>query len=407
MSAGIVDLKAQKDAAVARAEEVVSRAERQKRPLSTVENDLFNKHMAEANSLASEIERVTAKNPRTQIESLKRSAPATAFALPVFGNKNSEPIAPKTLSREYADRYYSDLRAGRISASSTEGGSTSGAPIVPQVTEQETIPFAPASTAIRKRALVVPTTKDVRLAQVTALPTAQAKTEGSGVTPSNSTLASITLTAYTNAIEWDFSREIFDDTLLYSLTALPAAGDALEAIEAQKFLTGSGSGESQGIIGNIDTGVAAATPDTAGNLISVDALYQLVSTLKAKFDPNASFLMAKATSLVIRRAASGGASANLYEPIFRRENGQDLILGYPVDYEDACPSVAAGNTPVIFGDFKAGYLIGDRGGSAIRSVVISQDATKTLLGLVPVVLFRRSHGLVRDPHALKALTLHT
>ena len=114
--------------------------------------------------------------------------------------------------------------------------------------------------------------------------------------------------------------------------------------------------------------------------------------------------MTRATSIVLRKAQ---VQAALFEKVFTRENGVDLLHGYPVAYSASMPSIAAGNTPVIFGDFRAAYIVGDRGGSAIRVKRIDQDATKTLLSLVPALFFRRTDGRVRDPLALQPITLHT
>lgn len=204
-------------------------------------------------------------------------------------------------------------------------------------------------------------------------------------------------------LEWDMSMELFEDVPLFQSTALRDGTLAMETLEETKFLTGSGTNEPQGILGNIDTGVAAATPDGAGNLLSIDATWQILSTLKDDYHANANFLMQRTTALAIRRAQ---VQANLYQPVFRRENGVDLLHDYPVAYSASMPSVAAGNTPVVFGSFLDGYIIGDRFGSAVRMKILDQDAAKALEGIYPVVIFRRTDGRVRIPEALKALTLH-
>lgn len=114
--------------------------------------------------------------------------------------------------------------------------------------------------------------------------------------------------------------------------------------------------------------------------------------------------MQRTTALELRRAQ---VQSNLFESVFRRENKVDYLHSYPVNYSAAIQSIAAGATPAIFGDFKAGYIIGDRGGSAVLMRVIDQDATKVLEGIYPVLIFRRTDGRVRIPEALKALTLHS
>ena len=70
--------------------------------------------------------------------------------------------------------------------------------------------------------------------------------------------------------------------------------------------------------------------------------------------------MLRSTGSAIRKAQK---QANLFEPVWTRENGRNFLHGYPVAFSGYMPTIAAGNTPVLFGDFKAGYVIGDRGGS--------------------------------------------
>jgi HK97 family phage major capsid protein len=96
--------------------------------------------------------------------------------------------------------------------------------------------------------------------------------------------------------------------------------------------------------------------------------------------------------------------ANLFEPVFTRVGTQDYLHGYPVAYSTAMPAVAAGATPVLFGNFKAGYVVGDRGGSGINVKVLDQP--KALQGQVVLLAYRRTDGRVRRSEAIQAITLH-
>ena len=82
--------------------------------------------------------------------------------------------------------------------------------------------------------------------------------------------------------------------------------------------------------------------------------------------------MARATSLIIRKAQV----VTVYEPVFRRENGVDLLHGYPIAYSSQMPTAARGAAPILFGDFRKGYIIGDRGGSALRLLKIPDPARR-------------------------------
>ena len=43
----------------------------------------------------------------------------------------------------------------------------------------------------------------------------------------------------------------------------------------------------------------------------------------------------------------------------------DTLLGYPVVEAEDMPDIGSGTTPIAFGNFKAGYLIAERGETAI------------------------------------------
>jgi HK97 family phage major capsid protein len=186
-----------------------------------------------------------------------------------------------------------------------------------------------------------------------------------------------------------------EDVSLFRTFCLEDAVSGFLEYEEALFVTGSGSGQAQGLIGNVGAGVTEE-PDSNGNLISIQGTLDLIGTLKARYDSNASWLMQKATSLIIRKAQAG---ANLFEPVFRRENGVDLLHGYPIAYSSAMPTAARGAAPILFGDFKLGYIIGDRGGPALVLKVL--DQTNIMQGLIDLLFYRRTDGRVRRSEALQ------
>lgn len=113
-------------------------------------------------------------------------------------------------------------------------------------------------------------------------------------------------------------------------------------------------------------------------------------------------MMQRATGVLLRKAQK---QANLFEPVFTRSNGQDFLHGYPVTYSTAMPAVAASATPVLFGNFKLGYVIGDRGGSGINVKVLDQPLATQ--GQIILLAYRRTDGRVRRSEAIQAITLHS
>jgi HK97 family phage major capsid protein len=86
-------------------------------------------------------------------------------------------------------------------------------------------------------------------------------------------------------------------------------------------------------------------------------------------------------------------------------DGKDRLHGIEVAYSSSMPAIAAGATPVLFGDFKSGYIIGDRGGSGINVKILDQPLATA--GQVILLFYRRSDGRVRRSEAIQGITLHT
>jgi HK97 family phage major capsid protein len=397
MSTILVDLQAERDRALSKADEILSAAERAKRPLSAVENGIVNKCTAQARDLGSEIDRVK------EVKRLRTTAP-NSYQLRLDASKGHEGVIPSKLSPAYMAAFYEHVASSgsRMSASLEEGTNSAGGYAVPSTVAGEVVPLAPSDFAVRNLAKVIPTTKDIRSPQAATISSAFAKSEGSAFTASGPTLNQFTLSAFLTGVEGDISTELSQDATMFETFLSDDMSLAIQENEESLFISGTGSGQPQGMLGNIDTGVAAATADGAGNLLSIDATFDILKTLKGRYHNSASWLMQRASAIELRKAQKQSA---LYEAVFTRENGQDYLHGYPVSYSESMPAIAAGATPVIFGSFVSGYLIGDRGGPAIRLKVL--DQTKALYGLVTVIFYRRTDGRVRCSEALKALTLHT
>ena len=137
--------------------------------------------------------------------------------------------------------------------------------------------------------------------------------------------------------------------------------------EEPLFISGTGSGHAFKACLATWARASQRSRTSNGNLVSIAATLSVLGALKSSYHKNATWLMTRATSLIIRTAQVG---AGLYEPVFRRENGIDFLHGYPCEYSVSMSTAARGATPVLFGDFRKGYVIGDRGGSALIIKVV-------------------------------------
>jgi HK97 family phage major capsid protein len=154
-------------------------------------------------------------------------------------------------------------------------------------------------------------------------------------------------------------------------------------------------------LGNVGagiTGVAAGSDTYQSELLT--ATFNVQGSLNAAYYRNASWLMSRATGVVLRKAQM---AANLFAPVWTRENGRDYLHGFPVQFSASMPTIATGHTPILFGDFKNGYVIGDRGGSGINVKILDQPLATA--GQLQLLAYRRTDGRVRRSEAIQAITL--
>jgi HK97 family phage major capsid protein len=149
-------------------------------------------------------------------------------------------------------------------------------------------------------------------------------------------------------------------------------------LEGALLATGTGSGEPLGVFGNTGTGTGSAyeltgTASSDGSLL-LESLFDVTATLKGQYQAGAVWIMSRATGLAIRRAQM---MSNLYIPIATTDtDGTERILGKPVFYDVNAPALptatSAGVVPILYGDFKQGYIVGVRGGAGINVKVLDQ-----------------------------------
>jgi HK97 family phage major capsid protein len=314
----------------------------------------------------------------------------------------------RSFSRDYATAFFSYVasKGTRIDAALYEGSDGAGGYAVPIVVDSNIVPLSPPDMGVRLLASVIPTAMDIKIPQKGSFGVAGAKAESSTSTPTtfpetDPTLTQITLSAFMSGIRETISWELAQDVPAFQQFAVTDMLLAQQIYEETKYVSGSGNGEPQGLIGNTGTGVTAAVADAAGNLLSLDATFDVMGYLKGMYRANAAWLMQWSTGIALRKAQR---QANLFEPVFTSVGGKDYLHGFPVEYSNSMPAIAAGATPVLFGDFKSGYVIGDRGGSGINVKVLDQPLA--VQGQIILLAYRRSDGRVRRSEAIQAITLH-
>jgi len=174
--------------------------------------------------------------------------------------------------------------------------------------------------------------------------------------------------------------------------------------EGPAFISGNGVKKPAGILTYVEGGSNAAKHpfgaikainSGAANDVTSDAALDLIYSLPKKFRQNARFLTNNLTIAKLRKLKDGQGNY-LWQP--SAQAGQPATFhGYGLAEDENMPDVAANSTPILFGDYKRGYLIIDRMG--VR--VLRDPYTKK-----PYVLFyttKRVGGGVQNPECLRAL----
>lgn len=414
------EMKQAQKVALEAANAVVTAAETGNRSMTDAENETYNNRMAEYRALGTTAK---AREEQNTIHSAFGPAPV------IEGRRGVEvPSFNSFLSAEYRRDFAAFLKTGvvteslqagfdpigkgfkfaAVSAANYEGGASSGAPLFQTApVDQNIIALAPPEMGIQKLATVIPTTMDLPMSRKKAHGTAAAKAEGDGTgtnlfAGTSPQTEKFTLSAFMVGHAEDASWELLQDVQTFQSFL---TGDILLSLAILKegwFVNGTGNGQAQGIKGNVAdniTGIAAGTDNYASELL--DSTFDVMGQLNAVYHPGAAWLMARATSISLRKAQK---QANLFEPVFVRVGGQDYLHGYPVEYSTSVDAIGAGNVPVYFGDFKAGYIIGERGGSGVNVKILDQPKAKE--GLLEILGYQRVDARVRRSEAIQSITLH-
>ena len=407
MSMKLFQLRTEREQALQKAEVLLTTAENQKRPLTATEDMQYKSVMETVARYNRDISKIESANTISAMINPETGMPRFGEA-GASGQPFSKPIQ-KTFTNDYANEFFEYVKTNgsKVGAALYEGSNAAGGYAVPIVVDGLIVPLAPNEMAVRRYAQVIPTASDIKIPIKSAFGTTTAKTESGSSThafgDTSLTLTQKTLSAFMAGASTDLSFELAADVPAMQALVVDDLVLAQQMYEEGKYISGSGSGEPEGVLTGCATGVTITGAHLVQGAITLDSLYDLVASLNAVYHPGASWLMQRATALFIRKLQR---QANLFEPVFTRVNGQDLLLGYPVEYSSYMPDGTTDqDKPVVFGDFKRGFIIGDRGGSGINIKVLDQP--KATLGVIELLAYRRTDSRVRRSEALKALKLAT
>ncbi len=206
------------------------------------------------------------------------------------------------------------------------------------------------------------------------------------------------------------SEESLDD-LFFDVEnwLISSAAEAIAQGEGVAFISGNGTKKPTGFLAGptpvttadssrafgtlqyIASGQAAAMPT------SLDTLYDLIYSLRARYRNNARWVTSKLVLSALRKYKNADGDYLWQNAIAAGQ--PNTFMGYPVIEAEDMPTVGAGAFPLAFGDFKEGYLIADRVGMRITRDEI------TTPGFVKFYVRKRVGGKLRNTQAIKLLKI--
>lgn len=171
--------------------------------------------------------------------------------------------------------------------------------------------------------------------------------------------------------------------------------DAKETLEAEKFTTGSGEDEPQGIV----TGSTEAVETSEEAKLGVADLYSVQAALPPRFQGGASWLTSLAIANAIYRTVGGGSEE---PPPFNE--ARDRLLMKPWRELSALDSkVETGKEVAIYGDIAAGFKVVDRVGMSVELIPHLLGENRRPIGARGLYAYWRTGSGVVNPAALRRL----
>jgi len=223
---------------------------------------------------------------------------------------------------------------------------------------------------------------------------AGSRTETTGYTTSLNTIPTHELYALV-----DISGALLEDSV-FDLEAEMNTEFAEQFAKAEgaAFLTGNGTNKPTGIL---DGSTVASTTAAAAAAIATDDLMDLVHGLQSEYARNAAFMLNRTTLGEIRKLKDT-AGQYIFQTGFSGQSGlPNTILGHAYVEAVDMADIAASAKPVVFGDYRRGYMIVDRVALSVLRDPYSQAST----GNVRYIARRRVGGEVVLAEAMRALTM--
>jgi HK97 family phage major capsid protein/HK97 family phage prohead protease len=225
------------------------------------------------------------------------------------------------------------------------------------------------------------------------------------VTPTEVTFGQPEVTVQPVKAEIQFSIEADEDWPRLQTELARILQEAKDDEEAESFVNGVGTTVyPEGVAYGLD---ASSDVGTTGDGLDVSDLYRLEGALPPKYRARAQFLANKSIYASIRQFSVGATGEGSVWQRGLAAGDPAQLLGYPAREISTMESdpTADGERVMLFGDFKAGFLIVDKVGMTIEIDPHVRDGNGKWIGARALLAHYRNSSKVINDNALRALVI--
>lgn len=358
--------------------------------LSAEDNATYEKMEQDVVNLGKEIDR---RHKQEEIEAALNQPTSQAITnTPADGTLSNKQTG-------YTKDFWQMMRGRGVVNTLKEGADPDGGFLVPDEFENQLIQKLQEANVLWTISHVIQTNSgEHKIPVVASEGTAAWLDEEAAYTESNTRFSQVSMAAHKLGTLIKVSEELLNDSAFDLMAYLSDEfGRRLGNAEEQAFLTGTGTNQPTGILTDT-TGTSAGSTAAKTDTLTFDDLIDLFYSLKAPYRQNAVFLMSDDTIKTIRKLKDKN-DQYVWQPSVQA--GQpDRILNCPVYTSPYMPNLAAGNKPILFGDFNY-YWIADRQGRTFKRL----NKLYAVTGQVGFLGSQRVDAKVILPAAIKTLAM--
>jgi HK97 family phage major capsid protein len=373
---------------------IIDLSDTENRPMSSDETQKYDRIESDVDGFTQTIDR---REKQVSAERMLATSPAEARV-----SNHAMSKAERLDSDEYRHAFEKYLRFGANSLvgdearSLTEGSNSEGGYLTETVLERKLVETLADMNIMRSLASVISTSSDRNIPVESSYGAATWTAEDIAFSENDPVFAQVSLGAYKIGKIIKISDELMQDSVFDMSSYLGRnLGRAIAEAEEAAFVAGDGSSKPTGATAGASAGVTAA----GTGAITANEVLDLAYSLKRQYRRNGQFLFNDSTIKAIRQLKDNNGQY-LWQPALTAGD-PDTLAGRPVHASYDMPEMTTGLVAGLFGDFKMGYLIADRGATSFLRLNELYAAT----GQVAVRASRRVDGKVVLAEAIKKLTM--